>query len=183
MRIATSLLQPNLVEMFEDLKKEGKSLSQAKIIPLVNIWVYIPHKVDQIDMPNNIALFFTGDKYRYYVHVDGTKLKIILKKLDDIKKDDDDWKNHMQFSNNYTNQLCEEGTDASNTDGIPEDKKVSLDPESQSNGDQDQFQSRLTSDGDTTSPVKKKLNMCGASKSLVNSFEIPSEESKHDPEP
>ena len=133
-------------------------------MPLVNIRYagMLPDKLSQTALPNQIALYYNGDKYRYYVHVDGAKLTIVSKKLSDINpKSDNDWENHMQFSNNYTNVPCEEYTDASSTD---------MDTTA-SNGDH--FDRRLTSDGDTASPVKKP-NICEASSSPVNGFQKPS---------
>ena len=130
-----------LVEMLEEIKKKGKSLQDAKITPLVNIW----HSTE--DGPNQIALFFMGNKYCYYVHVDAAKLVIVKEQ----KAAEKDWKDHLQFTPNYRNPPCEECIDAAGIE--PKDEK-------EIPGDSNQIQMSIPNGNTTSSPVEKKLIPC-----------------------
>lgn len=130
-----------MVEILEEIKKKGKSLQDAKITPLVNMWVSIESH------PNQIALFFMGGKYCYYVHVDGAKLVVVKEQKAAEKK----WLDHLQFSHNYGNPPCEECIDA-----------ASIEPKDEIRGkevpnDTDQSQMSIPNGNTTSSPVEKKL--------------------------
>ena len=131
--------------MLEEIKKKGKSLQDAKITPLVNIWVSTKESY-----PNQIALFFMGDKYCYYVHVDGAKLVIVK----EGKAAEKDWLDHLQFSYNYRNPPCEECIDAASIE--PKDKIHGKEIPS----DSDQFQMSIPNGNTTSSPGEKKLIPC-----------------------
>lgn len=150
--------------MLEEIKKKGKSLQDAKITPLVNIW----HTTEAA--PYQIALFFMGDKYCYYVHVDAAKLVIVKEQ----KTGEKDWKDHLQFSHNYGNPPSEECIDA-----------ASIEPKDEINGkeilnDSDQIQMSIPNGNTTSSPVEKKLIPCeGESSDKLSSA---TKEDMQDPE-
>ena len=93
-----SHMQGHLKSALETLAKEGMSFPDASYNPVVNIKYEREHP-DQ--MPNNMAIYFTGkhNKYRYYVHINEDRKLIPSKQK--LPVDDDDWRQHMQFTNYY----------------------------------------------------------------------------------
>ena len=50
-----------------------------------------------------MALYFNGKEYRYYVHVDSNTKELVAVRSQYSSKEDD-WKNHLQFTNHYHSQ-------------------------------------------------------------------------------
>ena len=90
-------VQDELKSTLERLANEDKSFTQDEVSynPVVNIMI------EPGNNNNNIALYFNGSDYRYYVHVNPTTRRLDPYPVKLPIPDPDDWKCHLQFTNSY----------------------------------------------------------------------------------
>ena len=85
------------MQLLEKIEKEGKSFTNATYHPVVNI------KFEQGKPGNNMALYFNGKVYRYYVHVNNDTKELFAVRSQ-YSSNPDDWMNHLQFTLNPKTQ-------------------------------------------------------------------------------
>ena len=105
--------------------KGGETFTNATYNPVVYI------KFEQ-EMPgNNMALYFNGNVYRYYVHVNNDTKELVAVHSQYSSKEDD-WKNHLQFTNHYISTQPKSAQHASTSThgraGTGEDSKKEIVP-------------------------------------------------------
>ena len=96
-----------MIATLEKLATEGKTFPNPVCNPVVNI--KFGGNDDKSDSesdsnnPNNVAIYFTGQKYRYYVHVkDDHSLSPVAKPLP--IHDENNFMGHLQFNYDYNPQ-------------------------------------------------------------------------------
>lgn len=72
----------------------------------------------------NIALYFNGYTYRYYLCVSGSDIVTASVPLADIPEDD--WKDHLQFSQNTGSSYGGESTDSSTMPNMEETEATAV---------------------------------------------------------
>ena len=108
--------------LLQKIEKEGNDSSGVHYNPVVNIQFELGKK------GNNMAFFFNGQAYRYYVHVDNTTKELVAVQAQ-YSMDVLEWLSHLQFTYNYHTSGPRCGASTSSTASIETDFNDSGQPE------------------------------------------------------
>ena len=110
------------MSLLEKIEKEENDSSSIHYNPVVNI------QFERGTKGNNMAIFFNGQAYRYYVHVDNTTRELVAVQTQ-YSMDVLEWLSHLQFTRNYYTSGSRCGASASSTGSVETDFNDSAQPE------------------------------------------------------